>query len=163
MKLSKILRDLSRRRRADAHAMLLHECADKAEDLEQGIYEDVRDFHLKFDHPAPAAPVSDIESQVHPSTLDFRVKLILEECAELCEAIENRDMAAIASESCDVIYVVLGTLVVLGLPFLPFWRDVQRANMAKEVSPTGGKPIKPAGWEKPNPREVLLRIRQGLK
>ncbi len=159
MKLSKILRELSRQSRVEPQSMLLHECADKAAELEQDCYADVRDFHLKFDHPAPAAP----DDLTYPNSLDFRVKLIREECDELCEAIEKRDLAAIAAESCDLIYVVLGTLVALGLPFLPFWRDVQRANMAKTVNPDGGKPIKPFFWKKPDPRNVLFRYRQSLR
>ena len=74
--------------------------------------------------------------------------------------IDSGSLARIAAESADLVYVVVGTVVALGMPFMPFWRDVHRANMAKEQNPAGGKPIKPEGWIAPNPQKVLYRIRQ---
>lgn len=106
---------------------------------------DVRDFHRKFGHPAPSAPVVPSDD-----VLDFRVRLIREECEELIEAIEERNLGSIAQEGVDLVYVVLGTFVVCGLRFTPFWRLVQRANMAKIPNPDGGKPLKPEGWIKPD-------------
>jgi len=126
---------------------------------ETDIQEDVTAFHTKFDHPAPAAPVGSLV-EVGDAMLEFRIGLIEEECGELVAAIRERSMAKIAAEAVDVLYVVIGTMVVLGLPLLPFWRDVQRANMAKVPNPAGGKPLKPEGWEAPNPRQVLLDVRR---
>jgi predicted HAD superfamily Cof-like phosphohydrolase len=120
------------------------------------IHHDVRQFHLKFGHPAPVSVIRDLTTK--QDMLDFRIKLIREECDELVEALEERDLAKIAAESVDLIYVVVGTLVALGLPLLPFWRDVQRANMQKEKNPNGGKPIKPEGWEGPNPQRILRNL-----
>lgn len=159
MKLSKILRDMSRSSKIGPNSMLLHECADKAETLEQDIYKDVRDFHVKLGFPAPAAP----DDLPDPSNMDLRARLIDEECNELCRAIEDRDLAAIAHEAVDVIYMVLGILVALGLPFLPFWRAVHKANMKKRWNPTGSKALKPKRWKKPNPRAILYHYKQGLK
>lgn len=125
---------------------------------ETDIQEDVRAFHLKFDHPAPDAPVVSLV-EVGDSMLEFRIALIEEECEELVEAIRARSMSRIAAEAVDVLYVVIGTLVVLGVPFLPFWRDVQRANMTKVVNPAGGKPLKPEGWVGPDPQQVLYEVK----
>jgi len=159
MKLSKTLRELSRSSQRISNSQLLHECADAAEGLEHGIYEDVSDFHLKFGHPAPTTP----NDTPYHGMLVFRCELIREECEELCEAIMGRNLAKIASEAVDVIYVVVGTLVALGLPLMPFWRDVQRANMAKVAAGPRSKPLKPEGWQKPDAAEVLYKYKQGLR
>jgi predicted HAD superfamily Cof-like phosphohydrolase len=158
MKLSKILRELSRRSQVMPNSMLLHECADKAQKLERNVYDDVRNFHLKFGHPAPAAP----DDTPDRDMLEFRIDRIEEETRELVEAIRARNLAAIAAESVDLIYVVVGTLVALGLPLLPFWREIHKANMIKVTNPTGGKPLKPEGWKKPDTRQVLYTYKQGL-
>lgn len=159
MQLSKTLRELSRRSPTEANSMILHECANKAESLEQDIYKDVTNFHKKLGFPAPATP--DAVSEV--SMLNFRIRLIEEETAELIVAIRRHDLSAIAAEAVDVIYVVLGLLVSLGLPFLPFWRAIHKANMKKRWNPTGGKALKPDGWRKPNPRAILYHYKQGLR
>ena len=113
--------------------------------MERDIHDDVSDFHKKFGHPAPDAP--------HLPSLElmsFRKKLLREECEELCDAIDARDPGSIASEAVDLIYVAIGTLVMCGLKFAPFWKLVQKANMAKIPNPNGGKPLKPTGWRKPD-------------
>jgi len=109
------------------------------------VHDDVSAFHRKFGHPAPVDP--------HLPSLElmsFRKKLLREECEELCAAIDARDPGAIAAEAVDLVYVAVGTLVMCGLKFSPFWDLVQAANMAKAPNPTGGKPLKPAGWKKPD-------------
>lgn len=117
--------------------------------------EDVADFHRKFGHPAPSSP-----KVPEKSVLDFRINLIREECDELCEAIEAGDLGQIAAEAVDVVYVVLGTLVVCGLRIAPFWAEVQQANMAKVPNPEGGKPLKPDGWRKPDCDRIIGRWQQ---
>ncbi len=103
------------------------------------LYKDVRDFHEKFDHPVDEFPMVDVE---------FRIALINEECDELIQALKDQQIGAIMGEAVDLIYVVIGTLVALGLPFMSMWKIVHRANMTKEKNPEGGKPIKPKGWKK---------------
>lgn len=107
--------------------------------------DDVADFHGKFGHPCPGGVT--LPSR---EVLAFREKLIEEEARELCEALSSRDLGRIAQECVDLLYVVLGTLVVCGLRARPFWNLVHRANMSKEPNPDGGKPLKPAGWRKPD-------------
>lgn len=92
--------------------------------------------------------------------LEFRIKLIEEECRELVEAIRSRNLASICGEGVDLIYVVVGLFVTLGIPFLPFWMEIQRANMSKKQNPKGGKPIKPEGWVGPELNKTLLHIRR---
>lgn len=110
--------------------------------------DDVADFHGKFGHPCPTTGRGGVLPE--RDVLAFRVKLIREECRELCEAIEARDLARIAQEGVDLLYVTLGTFVVCGLRVRPFFNLVHRANMAKVPNPDGGKPLKPEGWVKPD-------------
>ena len=114
-------------------------------------YRDVREFHRKFGHPAPRSLTN-----LSKETMRFRRKLTSEEATELVyELRANGSLAKIAAESVDLIYVVLGNLVAMGIPFEPIWAAIHSANMAKKVNPDGGKPIKPDGW-KPADVEGIL-------
>lgn len=117
---------------------------------------DVRECHVKFGTEAPATPVQAPD----PSVMDARKKLITEEFDELMVELDARNMVGIISECIDLIYVCVGTLVVLGVPMMPFWKDIQRSNMDKEPAPDGGKWIKPSDWIPSNPKLVLHRLRQ---
>lgn len=128
---------------------MLWDAAREVDDLVRPLDEDVKRFHIKFGHPAPANPVLPKRA-----VMDFRKALIREECEELCAAIDARDLGRIAQEAVDVVYVALGTLVMCGLRLAPFWEVVHRANMAK-VSNPGGKPLKPEGWVKPDCGELV--------
>lgn len=143
--LSEALRHLSKAVPNHRHANLLEKAAREAAKLERPIDSDVADFHRHFGHPAPALPVMPSKER-----MAFRVKLIREECDELCAAIEARDLGRVAQESVDLVYVVLGTLIVCGLRLAPFWAAVHKANMEKAPNPAGGKPLKPEGWKKPD-------------
>lgn len=129
--------------------------ARRAQRMEQeGPQADVRAFRSKFGQAAarfPHWPVDD-------DAINVQIRLLDEECDELWEAIESRDLAAIAGECVDVVYVILGLMCLLGLPFVPFWRLIHRANMAKVPAPDGGKALKPDGWVKPNLQAELTLI-----
>ena len=155
MKLSDALHGAARFATSPPNAGFLRECAIRAEQLERTLDDDVRDFHEKFGHPAPGQPIRHFNVNV----ITFRERLIREECDELIEAIHQRSLAKIAAEAVDLIYVVVGTLVALGVPLMPFWRDIQRANMTKETNPLGGKPIKPEGWVPPDPAGILYQVK----
>jgi predicted HAD superfamily Cof-like phosphohydrolase len=116
---------------------------------------DVTAFHLKFGHPVSIRPRS-----LDPETLRFRVERIREECEELVEALEQGGMGCVAAEAVDLIYVTLGTLVAMGIPIEPFWREIHLANMAKIPAGEHQKPIKPKGWVKPNPGKILYDLKR---
>lgn len=141
-----------------AHSGFLRDCAVKARGLETRgeLQEDVTAFHDKFGHRVGLLPFLPGDE----TWWQFRGRLLAEEVNELQEAMAQRDLAAIAQESVDVVVVVLGTLVGLGIPFMPFWRDVHRANMSKEPNPAGTqlKPVKPKGWNPPRPKRVLAEF-----
>lgn len=115
------------------------------------VQSDVTDFHLKFGHPAPSLPTAlDLE------TLEFRKRLIMEEAAELCEALDRGDPIKIGREMVDLVYVAVGAGVNAGVPFDACWAAVHEANMEKSApppgSPRGTKPGKPEGWVSPDVR-----------
>lgn len=124
---------------------MIQEIAGKVDHLDEPMDDQVADFHRKFGHDAPVVPVLP-----EIATMEFRIKLIEEETRELVEAIRARKLGPIIQECVDLVYVVLGTLVVCGVRIKPFFSAVHEANMAKEPNPKGGKPIKPEGWEKPD-------------
>ncbi len=90
-----------------------------------------------------------------------RVECLQEELTEFAQACEAQDLEAQADALVDLIYFALGTAVMLGLPWKQLWRDVQRANMAKERGETQrGHKVdvrKPAGWVPPQGLAILQR------
>lgn len=113
----------------------------------------VRDFHLKYNQPirmVPGMPTKDVEI--------FRQDLLRQEYRELNQAIERNDLEQIYDGILDMLYVLIGTAHVYGLPLNQGMQSVHNANMQK-LHATGdsqcNKPIKPPGWKPPNLREVL--------
>lgn len=116
---------------------------------------DVRRFHRRF------GVVNGVSPHVpNPEQRAIRKRLIREETDELIEAIERGDLKGIASESIDVLYVVVGTLMVCGIRILPIWRAVHAANMRKVPNPDGGKVQKPIGWKPADIDAALAKSRK---
>lgn len=112
---------------------------------------DVEDFQLKFRHYVASSP-----TLPDRGVMSLRQRLIHEEFKELYEALESRDLPEIARESVDLVYVVLGTMRSCGLDFRPFWDQIHEANMLKMPNPEpNGKTLKPPGWVKPNPADLI--------
>lgn len=90
-----------------------------------------------------------------------RVRLILEELAEVAEAHAARDMPEFADGLVDLVWVVLGTAVEAGVPFDACWAEVRRANMDKAGGKldASGKLLKPPGWRAPDIAAVLQAAR----
>lgn len=116
-------------------------------------FENVWQFHNKFDLPRPSKP-----TWLDPETLAYRVKFMEEELKEFVDACELKDMHGAADALVDLAYVAMGTAVFMGIPWEQIWQEVQRANMAKERAPHAGASkrksvydvIKPAGWMPPD-------------
>jgi predicted HAD superfamily Cof-like phosphohydrolase len=133
----------------------------------------VREFHLKYGHPAPAELTVPDEAMIR-----FRAKIVTEEYLELLDAmfaayalpewesvkrdlqrvIETApvevDMVEWADATHDLDYVVAGTRIVFGYDGLPGAAEVHRSNLSK--MPNGlGKPTKPEGWTPPDIEGVL--------
>ncbi|WP_337044154.1 nucleoside triphosphate pyrophosphohydrolase family protein [Emticicia sp. 17c] len=88
----------------------------------------VADFHRTFQHPILETPQIPSEQRCN-----LRVALIAEELKELEEAIENKDIVAVADALADIQYVLSGAVLEFGLgeKFRALFDEVQRSNMSK--------------------------------
>jgi predicted HAD superfamily Cof-like phosphohydrolase len=100
----------------------------------------VDEFHRKFSILAQATP-----SDLNEETKRLRIRLIEEEFDELKEAMAGGDLAAVAKEMADLLYVVYGTAVSYGIDIDPVFREVHRSNMSK----VGGYKREDGKWVKP--------------
>jgi predicted HAD superfamily Cof-like phosphohydrolase len=100
----------------------------------------VERFHRLFDVLVQRTP-----SQVDERTRVLRERLIHEEFEELKEAMGKHDLAAVAKELADLLYVVYGTAVSYGIEMAPVFREVHRSNMSK----IGGYKREDGKWVKP--------------
>lgn len=98
--------------------------------------EQVREFHEAFGHPAHK--VANIPGQ---ALATLRKTLILEELAEVMEAIEKKDMPNLLKELCDLQYVLDGFFIVCGMDKAKeeAFMLVHQSNMSK-LGPDG-KPV----------------------
>jgi predicted HAD superfamily Cof-like phosphohydrolase len=83
-------------------------------------------FNFKYGHLTAPAPSIPDDRVVH-----LRERLIDEEVTELLEAMDDGDLPAIAKEACDVIVVVVGTMLAYGLDPAAAWAAVMASNMSK--------------------------------
>ena len=117
-------------------------------------YEKVKEFHEKFKLP--------VNDKATGELIRFRVNLIVEEFNELVEemlALAEGDETTrenMAKEMCDLLYVVYGTAVSLGLPIDEIFEEVHQSNMTKlgedgkPVYNEAGKVIKGPNYKEPD-------------
>jgi predicted HAD superfamily Cof-like phosphohydrolase len=88
----------------------------------------VAEFHRAFH-----VPVLDEPTIPDPARCELRISLLQEEVDELKEAIEAKDIVAIADAFCDIQYVLSGAILEFGLgeKFADLFAEVQRSNMSK--------------------------------
>jgi predicted HAD superfamily Cof-like phosphohydrolase len=91
----------------------------------------VAEFHHTFKHPILPSPAIPDEKRCK-----LRVELIAEELKELEEAIQEKDIVAVADALCDIQYVLSGAVLEFGLgnKFKALFEEVQRSNMSKACS-----------------------------
>ncbi|WP_447963331.1 pyrophosphohydrolase domain-containing protein [Nitrospira sp. Ecomares 2.1] len=100
----------------------------------------VQEFHKQFEiHVSPTPSIPDEPTQL------LRTRLIQEEFDELQEAMQGKDLPSIAKELADLLYVVYGTAVSLGIDMEPVFQEVHRSNMSK----VGGHKREDGKWVKP--------------
>lgn len=100
------------------------------------------------------APVGGAKPSLQP--LRFLRFHLLEVSLAAQVAIQTGDLTHVA-ERLDVLLGALSVAVTrLRVDFAPFWREIQRANMAKVGGPirADGKRLKPAGWTPPDHRVI---------
>lgn len=100
----------------------------------------VLEFHEQFDIQVASKPCNPDEI-----TQTLRARLIQEEFDELQEAMHSKNLPAIAKELADLLYVVYGTAVSLGIDMEPVFKEVHRSNMSK----VGGHKREDGKWVKP--------------
>lgn len=100
----------------------------------------VQEFHEQFE-----IHVSQTPSTLDKPTQTLRFRLIQEEFEELQEAMQEKDLPAIAKELADLLYVVYGTAVSLGIDMEPVFKEVHRSNISK----VGGYKREDGKWVKP--------------
>lgn len=123
---------------------------------------DVLAFHQKFGVPMPSEP-----SFLGPEAFGFRMKFMQEELNEFHDDHSAGDMLKAADALVDLVYVTVGTALMMGLPWPRLWAEVQRANMAKERATSSGQSkrgtaldvIKPEGWKAPDHSAALPKTR----
>ncbi len=125
-------------------------------------YQRLLEFHTAVNGSAPEAP-----NCPDAKTLELRETLLCEEFEESMAALqrvkearaqgEPPDLAPLANELVDLLYVTYGTLVDFGIDADAVFQEVHRANMTKLSGPKreDGKQLKPEGWQKADVRGVL--------
>ena len=118
--------------------------------------EQVADFHRATDTPVidrPAVPPEDRR--------ELRIALLQEEFGEVVEAMRENDVAHVAKELADLLYVAYGAALEWGVNLDKVFDAVHESNMAK-VGTDGkvlrrkdGKILKPDGWREPDIGSVL--------
>ncbi|WP_102125877.1 hypothetical protein [Deinococcus planocerae] len=125
----------------------------------------LREFHRALGFVSPERP-----TVPGAELLALRRTLIREEVAEVEEefgALEARlqgdeavcpaDLAPLAHELADLLYVTYGALDALGIDADAVFAEVHRANLSKAGGPrrADGKQLKPEGWRPADVRGVI--------
>ncbi|MDH4084498.1 MAG: hypothetical protein OEV99_12770 [Nitrospira sp.] len=100
----------------------------------------VEAFHSRFDILVHTVP-----TELNEETKRLRVRLIQEEFDELKEAMAAGNLAAVAKEMADLLYVTYGTAVSYGIDMGPVFQEVHRSNLSK----VGGYKRADGKWVKP--------------
>ena len=124
------------------------------------LVENVKDFHRQFGHEIGAGMSHDL--------IRFRSLLVHEEWQELNHAMDTRISEDMAGEAADLVYVVVGLCIAVGIDFERAWNEVHRANMEKIPlrDDTGRlrprkKPTKPEGWRPPDLTLAVSGVKHG--
>lgn len=123
-------------------------------------WEDVKLFHLKFNHPTSEYP-----RKMELNRAEKRYNWMKEEIDEFIKAVKSEDIVEQADAMIDLIYFALGTLVEMGIRPDALFEIVQHANMSKlweDGQPhynNDGKIIKPSTWKDPH-NELMETIKK---
>jgi predicted HAD superfamily Cof-like phosphohydrolase len=89
----------------------------------------------------------------------MRQELLDSEVSELRDAVARGDLVAVADALADIVYVAVGTAVVMHLPFDEVLAEVHRSNMTKLIPPVevraDGKIMKGPHYEPPGIAAIL--------
>lgn len=117
------------------------------------MYLDVLAFHEKFHCPISDGPTL---PSARPDKA-LRKRLLEEEVAEFLHAYEHGSPTELACEGCDVIYIIIGSMIAAGVPLDAVWEKVHAANMQKIPAGPGLKVGKPPNWVSVSKRDETVR------
>ena len=117
----------------------------------------VLEFHKAFNLAINEAPSEGL--------LSLRLKLIEEEYNEVRNEFsqETVDLVNLTSELADLLYVIMGAAVSLGLPINEVYNEIHRANMSKlgldgkPIYREDGKVLKGPSFRPANVREFFIQ------
>ena len=88
----------------------------------------------------------------------LRTRLMMEELAEVVEAMQLNDYEHLAKELGDALYTIYGTAAEYGIPMDEAFAEVHRSNMTKTANPDpNGKVLKGEDYEEADMASVLSR------
>lgn len=111
-------------------------------------FEKVKQFSKTFGVPMYKEPQINI-TKTNQELVKLRKDLIVEECKELVEAIENHDFTEIVDALSDILYVVYGAGASFGVNLDKAFDIVHKSNMSK-VCKTEAEAIATVAWYKKN-------------
>jgi len=119
----------------------------------------VEAFHNRFDILVRTVP-----TDLNDDTKQLRVRLIQEEFDELKEAMAAGNLAAVAKELADLLYVTYGTAVSYGVDMEPVFQEVHRSNLSKVggYKRADGKWVKPPTYSPADINPILEAQREHL-
>lgn len=117
----------------------------------------VREFHATF-----GLDMAETPALVAAGLAWQRQRLLVSETGEVADAVTDNDLAGIAQELADVVYVAYGTALAYGIDLDAVLAAVHAANMTKlgaDGKPivVGGKVLKGPNYRPPNVAGVLTR------
>ena len=122
---------------------------------------DVHEFHTHFGLDDAYAKKPSIEKK---ELMEFRAKFLIEEAHEFADAINEGNIVKAFDALIDIVYVALGTALLMNVPWYSGWMVVHACNMrkkraVKKEESTRGTTydvVKPEGWVPP---ELMLEAK----
>jgi predicted HAD superfamily Cof-like phosphohydrolase len=106
----------------------------------------VLEFHEKYGAPVGAHP-----AMIAVKDRMRRARLIVSEASEFLEAADKDDFVEMVDALADLLVVVYGAAVEMGVDLEPVFREVHRSNMSKNGGKdAGGKILKGLGFSPPD-------------
>ena len=122
---------------------------------------DVTEFMVAADQYVGTTPHFPDLTDETMKQANLYIDLIDEEMQELAKAFILRNIGGVADGGADLVWVIQGLFITLGIDFDKVWEEVKASNMSK-VSDSGkiikredGKVLKPDTYFKPDIEKVL--------
>lgn len=128
------------------------------------IFKKQKDFMVACEQFVNKQPGFNYETRLWTKLIDEEHKELIEAYQHFYSTHSANDLANVAKETIDLIYVLAGLLNNLGIDGDEIFDAVHESNMAKVDPATGhvikrddGKVLKPDGWQKPDILALVLK------